>query len=93
MSEDEHKKRLAMMIADAIQHLLRDSDELADILEEAHDEGYDIFLSIFSGIMIRRRGEHTEEEEVEEEPLPMTFEFTKFDKEFLKSIGIQVPEE
>ena len=94
MSEDDHKKRLAMLIADAIQHLLRDSDELADILEEAHEEGYDIFLSIFSGIVIRRRGETQSEvrRKAGEEFLPLEFEFTESDKEFLRSIGIQIPE-
>ncbi len=95
MSEDEQKKRLALMIADVIQQLLRDSDELADILGKAHSEGYDIFLSVFSGIVIRRRGEADSERTPRaqtEEALPLTFEFTEADKAFLKSIGIQVPE-
>jgi len=91
MSEDEQKKKLALMIADAIQQLLRDSDELAKILGKAHEEGYDIFLSILSGIVIRRRGE-TLRRTQEEESLPLKFEFTKSDKEFLQSIGIQIPE-
>ena len=94
MNEEEHKKRLAILIADAIQHLLRDSDELASILEDAYEEGYDVFLSIFSGIMVRRREMYSEEPEIaNEKPLPRKFEFTDFDKEFLKSIGIQVSEE
>ena len=94
MSEDEQKKKLALMIADVIQQLLRDSDELADILGQAQEEGYDIFLSIFSGIVIRRREEaQSEGEMVEKEKLlPLKFEFTESDKEFLKSIGIQVPD-
>jgi len=98
MSEDEQKKKLALMIADVIQQLLRDSDELTDLLGKAHDEGYEIFLSIFSGIVIRRRGEtHSEhgagQKRVEERrALPLKFEFTKSDKEFLKSIGIQAPD-
>ena len=92
MTEDEQKKKFAMMIADAIQQLLRDSDELAHILEEAHDEGYDIFLSIFSGIMIRRREAYAAAKGSQDEELfPMRFEFTEFDKEFLRSIGIQAP--
>jgi hypothetical protein len=92
MSEDEQKKKFALMIADAIQQLLRDSDELANILEEAHEEGYDILLSIFSGIMIRRREAHAAGKGSQEEALPIRFEFTEFDKEFLKSIGIRVPD-
>ena len=94
MSEDEQKKKLALMIADVIQQLLRDSDELADILGQAQEEGYDIFLSIFSGIVIRRREEAQSEGEMAEEEklLPLKFEFTESDKEFLKSIGIQVPD-
>ena len=94
MSEDEQKKKLALMIADVIQQLLRDSDELADILGQAQEEGYDIFLSIFSGIVIRRREEaQSEGKRAEEEKLlPLKFEFTESDKEFLKSIGIQVPD-
>jgi len=93
MSEEEQKKKLALMIADVIQQLLRDSDELADILGKAQEEGYDIFLSIFSGIVIRRREEPPGEGRKgakEEDFLPLKFEFTKSDKEFLKSIGIQV---
>jgi hypothetical protein len=95
MSEDEQKKKFALMIADVIQQLLRNSDELADVLGQAHDEGYDIFLSIFSGIVIRRQGEtHSEERRriIEKESLPSKFEFTESDKEFLKSIGIEAPE-
>lgn len=94
MSEDEQKKKLALMIADVIQQLLRDSDELADILGQAQEEGYDIFLSIFSGIVIRRREEAQSEKEMAEKEklLPLKFEFTESDKEFLKSIGIQVPD-
>ncbi len=95
MSEDEQKKKFALMIADVIQQLLRDSDELADVLGKAHEEGYDIFLSIFSGIVVRRRGETQNEarsQSKEEESLPLKFEFTEADKEFLKSIGIQVSE-
>jgi hypothetical protein len=95
MNEEEQKKKLALMIADVIQQLLRDSDELADLLGKAQEEGYDIFLSIFSGIVIRRREEATGEgrkRAEEEASLPLKFEFTKSDKEFLKSIGIQVPD-
>ena len=95
MTEDEQKRKLALMIADVIQQLLRESDELADILGRAQEEGYDIFLSIFSGIVIRRREEaHGEggKRAAKEESLPLKFEFTKSDREFLKSIGIQVPD-
>jgi hypothetical protein len=89
MSDEEQKKKFALMIADAIQQLLRDSDELANILGKAYEEGYDIFLSIFSGIVIRRRGETSSDPK--EEALPLKFEFTASDKAFLKSIGIQAP--
>ena len=89
MSDDEQKKKFAIMIADVIQELLRDSEDLSAILEEANKEGYDIFLTILSGIMIRRQ----EESQDEGKPLPSKFEFTEFDKEFLQSIGIRVPEE
>lgn len=96
MNEEERKKRLALLIADAIQQLLRESDELAEILERAHKEGYDVFLSIFSGIVIQRHGEkmldELDERETDREALPLSTEFTKADKVFLKSIGIQVPE-
>ena len=91
MSDEEQRKKLAMMIADVIQELLRDSEDLAIILEEATDEGYDIFLTIFSGIMIRRREERQQKQD--DLPLPSKFEFTESDKEFLQSIGVQIPEE
>ena len=91
MHDEERRKYFAMLIADMIQDLLRDSDELSDILEAASEEGYDIFLTIFSGIMIRNR-EDAENTETPS-PLPPKFEFTQFDKEFLQSIGIRLPEE
>ena len=89
MSDEEQKKKFAIMIADLIQELLRDSEDLSAILEEANKEGYDIFLTILSGIMIRRQ----EEAQDEDKPLPAKFEFTELDKEFLQSIGIRIPEE
>lgn len=94
MNEEEQKKKFAMLIADLIQQLLRNSDELSEILEEANEEGYDIFLTVFSGIMIRDRDDgYEEEEEEQQQPLPLKFEFSRFDKEFLQSIGIRIPEE
>ena len=63
MNDEEQRKQFAMMIADVIQELLKDSEELSAILEEANAEGYDIFLTILSGIMIRRR-EETDPEKV-----------------------------
>lgn len=91
MNDEEQRKQLAMMIADIIQELLRDSDELAAILEEASEEGYDVLLTIFSGILIRRR---EEEEDIEKDnSLPLKFELTPSDIEFLQSIGISPPEE
>lgn len=96
MSEEEQRKKLATLIADVIQRLLRDSDELTELLEQAHEEGYDIFLSILSGIVVRRREEEEEEKEEkrssDSELLPLKFEFTEADKTFLQSIGIQVSE-
>lgn len=91
MNEEERRKHFAMLIADIIQDLLRDSDDLSDILEEASEEGYDIFLTIFSGIIIRQR-EGSEKTETSS-PLPAKFEFTQFDKEFLQSIGVRLPDE
>jgi hypothetical protein len=94
MSEEEHKKRLAIVIADAIQQLLRESDELSDVLEQAQDEGYDVFLSIFSGIVVRRRNaarphaEPVPAEKVEASPQELTF--TDTDRTFLHAIGIQI---
>ena len=88
-NDEEQRKKFAIMIADVIQELLRDSEDLSAILEKANEEGYDIFLTILSGIMIRRQ----EESQHEDNPLPVKFEFTKFDKEFLQSIGIRIPEE
>jgi hypothetical protein len=97
MNEDEKRKELAIKIADTIQHALRESDELARLLEQAQQEGYNVFLSIFSGVIVRRKPtEDAEEadEDIHEEglPLPEHFEFTEKDRAFLKSIGIQVPE-
>ncbi len=97
MSEDEQRKRLAIMIADTIQQLLRESNELTDLLQQARQDGYDVLLSIFSGVVVRRKpseGSEDDEETSQEEtsPLPEVFEFTKEDRAFLKSIGIQVTE-
>ncbi len=87
MSDEEQRKKFAILIADIIQEILQDSDDLSSILEEASEEGYDVLLTVFSGVMIRRR-------EIEEEtPLPTTFELTESDKQFLESIGIAIPEE
>ncbi|MCP4404632.1 MAG: hypothetical protein GY801_45930 [bacterium] len=94
MSDEEQKQQFAIMIADIIQELLQDSDELSEILETASDEGYDIFLTVFSGIMIRRRDEDdVEAEDTAPGPLPIKFEFTEMDKEFLQSIGVRIPAE
>lgn len=96
MNEEEQKKQFAIMIADVIQQLLRESDELAELLTRAHQEGYEVFLSIFSGIVIKRQDEDPSErpdaDEQNSSPLPEKFEFTDSDRVFLKSIGIQVPE-
>ena len=94
--EDEHRKELAIKIADTIQEILRDSDELSGLLQQARKEGYAVFLSIFSGVVVRRK--HSEEAESppshdeETSPLPEIFEFTEEDRAFLKSIGIQATE-
>ncbi len=90
MNDEEQRKKFAMMIADTIQGLLQESEDLTEILEKAANEGYDIFLTVFSGILIRRRDEG---EEDDASPLPIKFEFTKYDKEFLQSIGIRPPDE
>jgi len=91
MNDEEQKRKFAMLIADLIQELLRESDDLSAILELAKEEGYDIFLTLFSGIMIRDRKDLAAEDDTEELS-PIEFEFTQFDKEFLQSIGIQVTE-
>lgn len=90
MNDEERRKRIANVIADAIQQLLKDSDELSTLLTTAKEEGYDIFLTVFSGIMIRRR--ENARVQKDDGSLPLKFEFTDFDKEFLQSIGIKVPE-
>jgi hypothetical protein len=103
MNEEEQRKQLAIAISDVIQHLLRDSDELAEALEHAHQAGYDVFLSFLSGIVVRRKEAAAEAvsdgenpvlmgEKDSEEELPEVFEFTEQDLAFLKSIGIQAPE-
>ena len=96
MNEDEQRKRFAIMIADVIQQILRESDELSGLLRQAHQEGYDVFLSIFSGVVVRRK--HAEDADGDDDSheetssLPEVFEFTEEDRAFLKSIGIQVTE-
>lgn len=93
MNEDEKRKELAIKIADTIQQALRESDELARLLERAQQEGYNVFLSIFSGVVVRRKhDDDTEDIHEEASPLPEHFEFTEKDRAFLKSIGIQVSE-
>lgn len=96
MNEDEQRKRLAIMIADTIQQILRDSDDLSGLLRHAHQEGYDVFLSIFSGVIVRRKHADDDDEtgmaSEETSLLPEVFEFTEDDRAFLKSIGIQVTE-
>lgn len=99
MNEEERRKELATQIADTIQHILRDSEELSELLEQAHHEGYAVLLSIFSGVVVRRKETDDEEPAAEDEsspdnhvPLPEEFEFTEQDRAFLKSIGIHVTE-
>ncbi len=87
MKKEDQRKRIAVMIANRIQEVLRESDELTELLEEARDDGYNVLLTVFSGIIVRRR------EGEDAPPLPIKFEFTDFDKDFLHSIGIQVPVE
>ncbi len=89
MHDEEHRKKLAILIADIIHDLLQESDDLADVLEEAQEEGYDVFLTILSGIVIRR---HDEKTSVADQETAVAFEFTESDKQFLASIGIQAPE-
>ena len=91
MKKEEHQRRIAIMIADRVREALRDCDELSELLEEARDDGYDVLLSIISGIIVRRREGVAAKDD--DHPLPVTFEFTDADKEFLQSIGIQVPVE
>ena len=93
MNDEEQRKRFAMMIADVIHQVLQESDDLTDILAEASDEGYDIFLTVFSGVMLQRRDDKKTNAKTGETPLPEKFEFSQFDREFLQSIGIRPPEE
>ena len=87
MNDEEQRRKLATIIADLIQEFIQESEDLSDVLEEAGNDGYDVFLTIMSGVMIRRR------DQAEKNPLPDTFELTQFDKEFLESIGIATSEE
>lgn len=87
MNDEEQRRRIATLIVDLIQEFIQESDELSEVLEEASKEGYDVLLTIMSGVMIRRR------DEAEDTPLPDKFELTQRDKEFLESIGVAVSEE
>lgn len=87
MNDEEHRRRIATVITELIHEFIQDSDELADVMQEAREEGYDVLLSIMSGVIIRRRDDE------KETPLPDTFELTEQDKEFLASIGVAASEE
>lgn len=91
MSEEERKQHLAVMVADVIQDLLRNSEELSNILNHAHAEGYNVLLSIVSGVVVRRRETASPDAAPvsSEEPLPLSLEFNEADKAFLHSIGIR----
>ncbi|PIE28980.1 hypothetical protein CSA57_10995 [candidate division KSB3 bacterium] len=89
MRDEEQKQQFAMAIAGILQELLQGSEKLNEIFETAREKGYDILLTVFSGIMIQRRNERAETPS----PLMTGFRFSETDKKFLRSIGVQVPSE
>jgi len=93
MKNDDPRKHLAQAVAETVQQLLRNSPELSSLLKEAQAQGYDVLLSVFSGIMVRQRPNQSGDQPAAAEPLPLKFEFTERDKHFLHSIGVCVPEE
>lgn len=104
MGDEEIRNRIIQMITEAIQNSLKDSTELSDALELAEQEGYEIVLSVFSGILLHKKDEsqnETEEETLEKEEdlisreegfepssQPITFELNQLDIEFLRSLGL-----
>jgi len=54
------------MITEAIQNSLKDSPELSEALELAEQEGYEIVLSVFSGILLHKKEDSQDESDVEE---------------------------
>jgi hypothetical protein len=69
MEDEEIRNKIIQMITEAIQNSLKDSQELSNALELAGQEGYEIVLSVFSGILLHKRDDLQEKPE-EEETLP-----------------------
>ncbi|HWP49416.1 MAG TPA: hypothetical protein VNM22_19820 [Candidatus Limnocylindrales bacterium] len=69
MEDEEIRNKIIQMITEAIQNSLRDSQELSNALELAGQEGYEIVLSVFSGILLHKRDDLQDKSE-EEETLP-----------------------
>jgi hypothetical protein len=71
MEDEEIRNKIIQMITEAIQNSLRDSQELSNALELAGQEGYEIVLSVFSGILLHKRDDLQDKSEEEEETLPV----------------------
>ncbi len=71
MEDEEIRNKIIQMITEAIQNSLRDSQELSNALELAGQEGYEIVLSVFSGILLHKRDDRPDNSEEEEETSPI----------------------
>jgi hypothetical protein len=66
MEDEDIRNRIIQLITEAIQNSLKDSTELSDALELAEQEGYEIVLSVFSGILLHKKGDTPDTSKKEE---------------------------
>lgn len=82
---DDNLKQLMNQLGIAINEALSDSDEIAEVIGDIKQTGYDVFLVLEATIGINKRededGDDTDEESTD---------FTPQDHEFLRALKITI---
>lgn len=81
--ENDKLKDLVKELANTINSVFTESEEIKDALREIEDKGYHVDLVLASIARILRKDSSTDEK-------PLVYEFNNFDKAFLKALKIRV---
>lgn len=84
--KNEKLKDLVKVLANAINSVFTESEEIKDALRGIEDEGYRVDLILASITRILRKDNASDDK-------PLVYEFNNFDKAFLKALKINIDPE
>lgn len=85
---NQQVKDLIQKLGEAIHESVSDSDQIAGVVKEIREQGFDVLLMLEATIGLNEVDEETEETEVEEGNEAADGPFTRNDLTFLKSLRI-----